>query len=125
MKKWFGGFNERNWDLVSGVYTEDAIVHAKEGILAGGQAIVDIAKKWIGSFPDIKVTPLSSHLEKDVIVIHWKAEGTFISPIMDIAATGEKVAFHGLANFRIANDKVVEHWAAVDYKPLQFSTSSV
>lgn len=39
---------------------------------------------------------LHTSIENDVVVVHWKVEGTFTNPIRDIAAAGKKVVFHGL-----------------------------
>jgi SnoaL-like polyketide cyclase len=56
--------------------------------------------------------------------VYWRAEGTFTGPIGGIPPTNEKVVFHGHTCFRCLDGKVIEHWAAVDYRPLQSSQGS-
>jgi len=121
LQSWFTGFNQRDWDSIQNIYTEDALIHGKEELLRGGKSVVEMAKKWLFAIPDAHITPLSTIKEKDFVVVHWRVEGTFTNPIRDIAATGRKVVFHGLTCFRFDSEKVVEHWASVDYRPLRFS----
>ncbi|SCA63573.1 hypothetical protein SCG7086_AW_00150 [Chlamydiales bacterium SCGC AG-110-P3] len=115
---WFDGYNRRDWDAVQGIYSDDALIHGKDGPLRGGQAVVELAKKWLRAIPDCQITPLHTSREGDVVVVHWRVEGTFTESIRDIVATGKKVAFHGLTCFRCRDQQVVEHWASVDYRPL-------
>lgn len=118
LKCWFDGYNQRDWESVKKIYSDDALVHGKDGQLRGGSSVVELAKKWLTAIPDSRITPLHTSIEKDVVVVHWKVEGTFTNPIKDIAATGKTVALHGLTCFRYHNEKVVEHWASVDYRSL-------
>lgn len=118
LRCWFDGYNQRDWDSVQKIYSDDALVHGKDGDLRGGSSVVQLAKKWLTAIPDARITPLHTSIENDVVVVHWKVEGTFTNPIRDIEATGKKVVFHGLTCFRCHNEKVVEHWASVDYRPL-------
>ena len=118
LKCWFDTYNQREWDSMQKIYSDDATIHGKDALLKGGNAVVELAKKWLIAIPDAKITPLHDSIEKDIVVVHWKVEGTFTNSIKDIAATGEKVIFHGLTCFRCHNEKVIEHWASVDYRPL-------
>jgi len=116
---WFDGFNRRDWEVLEELYSDDALVHGKEGAVRGGQGVVGLASKWLEAIPDAKIDPLYFSEEKyGVFAVHWRAEGTFKNPIREIPASGKKVAFHGLTCFRITDQKVVEHWACVDYRPL-------
>jgi len=121
LKNWFDAYNQRDWDSIKNIYSDDAIVHGKEGDLIGGQSVVNLAKKGLVSFPDARINPLFFSWEDDVFIVHWRVEGTFENSILDIPATNEKVVFHGLTCFRCKDDKVIEHWAAVDYRPLTFA----
>ena len=123
-KCWFDGFNRRDWDSVQKIYSEDALVHGKEGELRGGASVVKLAKAWLRAIPDAYITPLYTSIEQDVVVVHWRAEGSFIHPIKEIAATGKQVVFHGLTCFRCQHGKVIEHWASVDYRPLSSASST-
>ncbi len=117
---WFDGYNCRDFDAMEQIYSNDALIHGVEGLVHGGKAVVEIAKKWLEAIPDAQIIPLfTSKEEGNVIVVHWRAEGTLTGSIRDLVATGKKVAFHGLTCFRHMDNKVVEHWAAIDYRPLK------
>ncbi len=125
LSNWFDAYNQRDWAAMQEIYTDNSLIHGKEKELRGGAAIVELAKKWLKAIPDIQLTPLNTSKEgHDVVVVHWRAEGTFTNSIRDIEATGKKIAFHGLTCFRFLNEKVVEHWATVDYRPLRSEESS-
>lgn len=116
---WFDGFNRRDWTSIREIYTEDALIHGKEGPIKGGQGVVELAQKWLVAIPDAQITPLyTCKEENDVIVVHWRIEGVLKGSIRDIVGTGKKVSFHGLTCFRCCDEKVVEHWASIDYRPL-------
>lgn len=122
LHSWFDAYNRRHWSSISGLYADDAIIHSQQGTLTGGESITDIAKLWSEALPDAHITPLSATEEEDgLIVVHWKVEGTFHQPLRDIPATGKKVRIHGHTCFRCEGDKIVEHWASVDYRPLTHS----
>jgi predicted ester cyclase len=119
LNQWFDAYNSRDWSAMEGLYNEDALIHGKSGKLQGGKALVEIAKLWTTAIPDACITPLYSCTEDDnLIVVHWRVEGTFTAPLKDFEPTGEKVVFHGHTCFRFENDQVIEHWASVDYRPL-------
>lgn len=120
LKNWFEGFNNRDWEAVKSVYSDDVLVHTKNGLQKGSDAISSLGKKWIKAIPDAKIVPLYSSVEKEnLIVVHWKVEGIFAESIQGMNPSGEKVVFHGHTCFRFYQGKVVEHWASVDYRPLQ------
>ncbi|MCH9608750.1 MAG: hypothetical protein S4CHLAM45_06570 [Chlamydiales bacterium] len=118
LKCWFDGYNQRDWGSIQKIYSDNALVHGRDGLLRGGSSVVELAKKWVFAIPDAHITPLCSSIENDVIVIHWKVEGTFSNPIREIAATGKKITLHGLTCFRCHHEKIIEHWTSIDYKPL-------
>ncbi len=118
LRCWFEGYNQRDWDAVGGIYSKDALIHSKDGPLKGGDAVVSLAKKWLNALPDAQITPLCTSKEDDLIVVHWRINGTLTGSIRDIAPTGKKVVFHGLTCFRFKGEQVIEHWASVDYRPL-------
>ncbi|MCB1114284.1 MAG: ester cyclase [Chlamydiia bacterium] len=119
-QKWFGGYNTRNWEDVASLYADDAVVHAVDGDKTGGQAVVDIAKKWLEAMPDAQIIPKGIvEDDPDTIVVHWKCEATFEGPVRNLEPTHEKVVFHGLTHFKHRDGKIIEHWATVDYRPLK------
>jgi len=115
----FHAFNRRDITTMKNLYADDALVHSAEGPEYGPQSIEDIVNKWLQVFPDLKGTILHSSVEGDVVIIHWKCEGTRAKLCNENSNAGNRVSFHGLTCFRCKNGKVVEHWASVDYRPIE------
>ena len=120
LSHWFEGFNRRDWKSVEEIYDENALIHGRDEKLRGGKAVVKLAENWLKAFPDMNIRALHADTEdNDVVVVHWRTEGTMTGPMWDIEPTGKKVSFHGITCFRCDRGKVVEHWASIDYQPLE------
>ena len=52
--------------------------------------------------------------EADKVVVRFTLRATYGGGFMDIPATGQQVAMPGIIIYRIADDKIVEHWMEVD-----------
>ncbi len=119
----FEGFNQRNFVAMQNIYADNALIHGKTRQLIGGKGVVEIVNRWLEAIPDAQITPLHvSQEENNVLVIHWRVKGTFLNSIREMKPTGMPVIFHGLTSFRSDGQKIVEHWATVDYRPLQTAT---
>ncbi len=116
----FDNYNNRDWEALKKIYTEDAVIHSYQ--CKGGQAVVDIAKRKLKAIPDFKFTPLYSSYENNTVVVHWCAEGTAAGSIMH--PEKEKVVFSGCNQFRISDGKVAEQWENTFYCSLKQPISS-
>ncbi len=100
------------------LYRKDSIIHGREGLQYGPNALEEILSRWLDAFPDITLTTLHSSKQDDLVTIHWRAEGTQEKAFRDIPNKESKVIFHGLTSFRCEDNQVIEHWACVDYRAL-------
>ena len=66
------------------------------------------------SFPDLTITIEDLIAEGDTVVARLTARGTHQAPFRGIAPTGRVVCWRGIRIFRIADGKIVEHWANWD-----------
>ena len=66
------------------------------------------------SFPDLIITIDDLIAEGDKVVARLTARGTHQGLFRGIAPTGRAVSWTGMRIFRIANGKIVEHWANWD-----------
>jgi steroid delta-isomerase-like uncharacterized protein len=66
------------------------------------------------SFPDLHLTIDDLIAEGDIVVARLTARGTHQAPFRGIAPTGQPVRWTGIRMFRIAEGKIVEHWANWD-----------
>ena len=115
-EKWFAGMNQRDYGAIQSVYADDVLFHRKEGAVSGSHEIVKVAKLWHDVMPDSTMTSLCMTWDKDILVAHWKCTGILIKPLRHLQPTATPVTFFGHTCFRFAAERVVEHWACVDYR---------
>jgi predicted ester cyclase len=67
------------------------------------------------SFPDMMVTTEDLIAEGDKVVERWTLTQTHTGePFMGASASGKRVQVTGISIYRIADGKIVEHWANMD-----------
>ena len=67
------------------------------------------------SFPDMKVATEDLIVEGDKVVERWTQTQTHTGEsFMNISPSGKTITFTGISIYRIANGKIVEHWANMD-----------
>jgi predicted ester cyclase len=69
---------------------------------------------FLTAIPDMKVTFDDQLVDGDTVVTRWTIKGTNDGPLMSMPATGKPVTASGISIDRVANGKVVEHWAQFD-----------
>ena len=67
---------------------------------------------FLGAFPDVKITPVSSWAAGDYVVVTGTFEGTNTGdmPSMKMKKTGNKVSAHFLEIFQFDKGKVTNDW---------------
>jgi steroid delta-isomerase-like uncharacterized protein len=113
-KRWFEEvWNKRRLDAIDEMATDDVVGHgeAEHGKDLRGKAHVKVfATHLLGAFPDIKVTPMVSVAEGDLVALRWQATMSHKGPFMGIAATGRNLEITGTTIFRFADGKIAEAW---------------
>ncbi|HEX5689461.1 MAG TPA: ester cyclase, partial [Roseiflexaceae bacterium] len=108
-------WNQRRLDvaaeLVDPAYTSHFPVPGQPPGIDGFRYAVDMLHT---SFPDLSITVEDLIAEGDKVVARLRAQGTHQAPFRGIAATGREVSWTGIRIFRLANGKIVEHWANWD-----------
>jgi len=66
------------------------------------------------SFPDLTITVEDVIAEGDTVAARLTARGTHLAAFRGIPPTGRTVQWTGIRIFRIADGKIVEHWANWD-----------
>lgn len=64
--------------------------------------------------PGYYLDPEDIIAEGDKVVVRATVRGVHAGPFMNTPPTGKSVAFPLIIIYRIANDKIVEHWMQVD-----------
>lgn len=71
---------------------------------------VGILKIVRDQFPDLKITILDIFAENDMVATRILFEGTHSGTCQGIEATGKRVCFEALENFKVIDGKIVESW---------------
>ena len=66
------------------------------------------------AFPDLRTTIHDQIAEGDKVVTRKTFHGTHQGELMGILPTGKEVAFDVIDILRIADGKLIDHWAVVD-----------
>lgn len=79
----------------------------------------------IKAFPDMKVIIHDMFAEGDKVSTYKTVVGTHQSEYMGIPATGKKVEIAIMDVFRVADGKLVEHWAIADSMSLMMQLGAM
>jgi predicted ester cyclase len=108
-------FSKGNIDILNQVVDPKAVDHA---VPPGTPATVESTKQFMTmlttAFPDLRYQLEDVIAEGDLVVQRVTASGTMKGALMGMPATGKKAAWSEIHIVRMANGKVVEHWANVD-----------
>jgi len=111
-------WNQKELDIIDKLMHEKVVIHSLLGNYHGSQSMKDIVKAWITGFPDLKVETITSMAEKDKVIVHWKASGTFKGSLRGIIPTGKSAYWEGVTIYSVNKGKVIEYWAYLDMEHL-------
>jgi predicted ester cyclase len=110
-------YNSTNLDLLEEVLAADFIAHTLlPGLPPGLDGARSVHEKTMATWPDQSVTTEDLIAEGERVVERWTQTQTHTGvPIFGAPAnTGKKLRITGISIYRIANGKIVEHWAESD-----------
>ena len=100
IRRYFDLFN-RNWTAALKEYVAD-------------EALTQHIQFFETVFPNYQLTAEDMVAEGDKVVVRTILRGVHQGPLMDIPATGKEVTMPFIIIYRIANNKIVEHWLNAD-----------
>lgn len=103
------GYENKNYAEVIDLVAEDYIDHSPAGARSNAQA-VEILKIVAGMFSDLSIKMLDIFAENDLIATRVLYDGVHSGECMGIPATGKRISFEALENFKVVNGKIVESW---------------
>lgn len=103
------GYENKNYAEVIDLVAEDYIDHSPAGARSNAQA-VEILKIVAGMFSDLSIKMLDIFAENDLVATRVLYNGVHSGECMGIPATGKRVSFEALENFKVVNGKIVESW---------------
>ena len=103
------GYENKNYAEVIDLVAEDYIDHSPAGARSNTQA-VEILKIIAGMFSDLSIKMLDIFAENDLVASRVLYDGVHSGECMGIPATGKRISFEALENFKVVNGKIVESW---------------
>lgn len=103
------GYENKNYDFVMEYVSENYIDHSPAGARSNADA-VNILKIVEGQFSDLKIEVLDLFSENDMIATRILYNGIHTGTCMGIPATGKRINFEALENFKVVDGKIVESW---------------
>lgn len=103
------GYEHQNFDFILECLAENYLDHSPAGARSNRDA-VGILKAVSGTFGDLHVTMEELFSENGMVATRVRYEAVHTGEWMGIAATGRRIAFEALENFRVADGKIVESW---------------
>ncbi|MDQ3444183.1 MAG: ester cyclase [Chloroflexota bacterium] len=74
--------------------------------------------RMFAAFPDLRVAVEDMVADGDRIAVRYSIYGTHRGDALGIPATGQAAESTGMDCFRIANGKIAERWAEMDFTGL-------
>jgi predicted ester cyclase len=115
IRRYQEAYNTNNLDVLDELLAPD---WTSNGWPEGLPRTIDSAKAFyqmvLESFPDMQFITLNLVAEGDWVVQRTMARGTFKGALGELPPNGKLCEAGGLSMFRIADGKIVEHWAYAD-----------
>ncbi len=112
-------FNRKNLSVCDEIMAEDFVEHAAApfapsapGKVNGPQAMRGIAEWLLAQFPDLHMTIEAMISEGDIVAVRVLSEGTNLGALNSVVPpTGKRFTARQSHWYRVADNKLVEHWA--------------
>ncbi len=107
--------NKGNLSAVDELVAADAVDHsAPPGFPPGAAGVKQLVAMFRGAFPDLETHHQDTLVEGDKVAVRPRISGTHNGPFMGIGPTGRRVTVEGIAIYRLAGGRIVEHWGQLD-----------
>ena len=103
------GYESKNYDFVMNYLADDYMDHSPAGARGNAQA-VGILKTVADQFSDLSIQMLDIFSDNEMVATSVLYQGVHSGTCMGIAATGKKISFEALENFKVVDGKIVESW---------------
>ena len=106
-------------DQLSEVLASDIIAHALlPNVPKSLDGIKAVHRSTLAVFPDLRTETEDLIAEGDLVVERWSQTQTHTGApffVGNVPASGRKIQTSGISIYRIANGKIAEHWANMDF----------
>ena len=107
--------NNNKFELIDELYATNYVEHTPQpGVAPTREGFKQTAIALKKAFPDLRYV-IESSLETGDRVVHYvTGTGTMTGELMGIAPTGKRANWTEIHIARVANGRLVEHWAVID-----------
>jgi steroid delta-isomerase-like uncharacterized protein len=117
LRRYIELYNERAWDGLQELLTDDYVHHSNADELTAAQ-FVRGAEWIIAGIPDFRVELIDLVAEGDRVAARYVGAGTHEASMLGEAPTSRRIALHGITLFRLVEGRIAEDWEAIDYADL-------
>ena len=103
------GYTNQNYDYIMNCVAEDYIDNSPAAARSNADA-VGILKIVAGQFSNLTVKVLDVFAENNMVATRILYDGIHTGTCMGIEATGKRITFEALENFKVENGKITESW---------------
>lgn len=116
VRRWFAQLDRRNLDVIDEMLSADYVDHNPPlpDLPPGRAGVWQASLALASAFPDAVHTIEDQMAEGDKVMTRLTVRATFRGEILGFAPNGRLVEVRGIAVHRIADGKLVEHWAHMD-----------
>ena len=116
VRRWFAETDKGNDAVVDELCAPDYVDHSPPvpGVPAGSAGVHRANELLRAAFPDTAHTIEDQVAAGDKVVTRLRARATFTGEFQGIPPTGQVVEIGGIVIHRLADGKLVEHWAHID-----------
>jgi steroid delta-isomerase-like uncharacterized protein len=117
VRRYRDAHNSNQLDLLDDIVAEDLISHnLVPGVPKGREGGKMVHMGALAGCPDLQTTTEDLFAEGDKVVERWTMTMTHTGePFLGAPASGRHVEVTGTSIYRIADGKIVEHWANMDF----------
>jgi steroid delta-isomerase-like uncharacterized protein len=116
VRRYQEAYNTNNLEALDAIVAVDLISHDLAPGLPQGLASGNLVhQRAVAAMPDYQVVIEDLLAEEDKVVARITISGTHTgADFLGLSASGRHISVPGISIFRIANGKIVEHWAESD-----------
>ena len=117
VRRWMEEIDKADPEVVARYIAEDYVDHDPPpypGLPAGREGVRRAFEISLSVWSDFRHEIHRQIGEGDLVMTHLTGYGRHTGEIMGIPATGKEVQMSGIAIHRVADGKLVEHWAQFD-----------
>ncbi len=109
----------RDLELIDALFCADFLDHTAAGGAIDRDGLRTRLTDLRAAFPDVVFTLDASVRAGDLVATRWHWRGTHAAPFLGCPPTGRRVVVRGMGFYRIADERIAEHWEVTDSAALR------